>query len=227
MHSFESVCERYGITKGALSQYIKNRIEEVNKDGEHIIKSGQKIYFDDIAIARLDKMRNFVSNIELANEVAEQEAKIALLADNRKLRAKIEKLQEEKIQALADVTVAYKKLEDIRANFLEVSKVMRLESAQDKAAAAAAKEKAAAAAAEKEKIQQELQAAMQEIGQYKGIAQANADEAAQAKAELAKMQAQQIATTEKIAALQEATKKAEEALRAEKQKSWWQKLLGR
>lgn len=227
MHSFESVCERYGITKGALSQYIRPRIEEVNKDGEHIIRSGQKIYFDDVAIARLDKMRNFVSNVELANEVAEQEAKIALLAENRKLRAKIEKLQEEKTQALADVTVAYKKLEDIRANFLEASKTMRIESAQDKAAATAAKEQAALAAKEQEKIQKELQAVKEDIGKYKGIAQANADEAAQAKAELAKMQAQQIATTEKIAALQEATKKAEEALRAEKQKSWWQKLLGR
>lgn len=227
MHSFERVCERYGITKGALSQYIRPRMEEINKDGEHIIRSGQKIYFDDVAIARLDKMRNFVSNIELANEVAEQEAKIALLAENRKLRAKIEKLQEEKTQALADVTVVYKKLEDIRANFLEASKVMRLESAQDKAAAEAAKEQAALAAKEQEKIQKELQAVKEDIGKYKGIAQANADAAAQAKAELAKMQAQQIATTEKIAALQEATKKAEEALRAEKQKSWWQKLLGR
>ena len=104
---------------------------------------------------------------------------------------------------------------------------MRLESAQDKAAATAAKEQAALAAKEQEKIQKELQAVKEDIGKYKGIAQANADEAAQAKAELAKMQAQQIATTEKIAALQEATKKAEEALRAEKQKSWWQKLLGR
>ena len=227
MHSFERVCERYGITKGALSQYIRPRMEEINKDGEHIIRSGQKIYFDDVAIARLDKMRNFVSNIELANEVAEQEAKIALLAENRKLRAKIEKLQEEKTQALADVTVVYKKLEDIRANFLEASKVMRLESAQDKAAAEAAKEQAAAAAAEKEKIQQALQAAMQNIGQYKGIAQVNANEATRAKEELAKVKEQQLAAERKIAELQAAKSQAEEALQAEKSKSWWQRLLGK
>lgn len=227
MHSFESICERYGITKGALSQYIKNRTEEINKDGEHIIRNGQKVYFDDVAVQRLDKMRNFVSNIELANEVAAQEAKIALLAENRKLRAKIEKLQEEKTQALADVAAAYKQLESVRTNYVEVSKIMRLESAKDKAAALSAKEQAAAAAEEKEKIQQELQAAKEEIGQYKGIAQAHADEAAQAKAEVTKMQAQQTTNIEKIAALQAATKKAEEALRAEKQKSWWQKLLGR
>lgn len=227
MHSFERVCERYGITKGALSQYIRPRMEEINKDGEHIIRSGQKIYFDDVAIARLDKMRNFVSNIELANEVAEQEAKIALLAENRKLRAKIEKLQEEKTQALADVTVVYKKLEDIRANFLEASKVMRLESAQDKAAAEAAKEQAAAAAAEKEKIQQALQAAMQNIGQYKGIAQVNTDEATRAKEELAKVKEQQLAAERKIAELQAAKSQAEEALQAEKSKSWWQRLLGK
>lgn len=227
MHSFERVCERYGITKGALSQYIRPRMEEINKDGEHIIRSGQKIYFDDVAIARLDKMRNFVSNIELANEVAEQEAKIALLAENRKLRAKIEKLQEEKTQALADVTVVYKKLEDIRANFLEASKVMRLESAQDKAAAEAAKEQAALAAKEQEKIQKELQAVKEDIGKYKGIAQANADAAAQAKAEVTKMQAEQIATTEKMAALQASVVVAQEELAKEKNKSWWQKLLGR
>lgn len=227
MHSFESVCERYGITKGALSQYIKNRIEEVNKDGEHIIKSGQKIYFDDVAVERLDKMRNFVSNIELANEVATQEAKIALLAENRKLRAKIEKLQEEKTQALADVAAAYKQLESVRTNYVEVSKVMRLESAQDKAAATAAKEQAAAAAAEKEKIQQELQEAMQNIGQYKGIAQVNADEATRAKEELAKVKEQQLAAERKIAELQAAKSQAEEALQAEKSKSWWQRLLGK
>ena len=227
MHSFESVCERYGITKGALSQYIRPRIEEVNKDGEHIIRSGQKIYFDDVAIARLDKMRNFVSNVELANEVAEQEAKIALLAENRKLRAKIEKLQEEKTQALADVTVAYKKLEDIRANFLEASKTMRIESAQDKAAATAAKEQAAAAAEEKKQVQQELQAAKEEIGKHKAIAQAQADEAARAKAALVKAQEQQLASERKIAELQAAAKKAQEELKAEKSKSWWQKLIGR
>lgn len=226
MHSFENICERYGITKGALSQYIKPRTEEINRDGEHIIRSGQKIYFDDLAVQRLDKMRNFVSNIELANEVAEQEAKIALLAENRKLRAKIEKLQEEKTQALADVTVAYKKLEDIRANFLEASKVMRLESAQDKAAATAAKEHAASAAAEKEKIQQELQAAKEDIGQYKGIAQAQADEAAKAKAALAHAQEQQVTAAEKIAELQAAVNKAEQALAKEKGKSIWQKIFG-
>ena len=227
MHSFESVCERYGITKGALSQYIKNRIEEVNKDGEHIIRSGQKIYFDDVAITKLDKMRNFTSNVELAQEVAEQEAKIALLAENRKLRAKIEKLQEEKTQALADVATAYKQLESIRTNYIEVSKVMRLESAQDKAAAVAAKEQAAAAAAEKEKIQQELQAAMQDIGKYKGIAQAQADETAQAKAALVQAQEQPLAAERKIAELQAAKSQAEEALQAEKSKSWWQRLLGK
>ena len=227
MHSFESVCERYGITKGALSQYIKNRIEEVNKDGEHIIRSGQKIYFDDVAIKRLDQMRNFVSNIELANEVAEQEAKIALLAENRKLRAKIEKLQEEKTQALADVTVAYKKLEDIRANFLEASKVMRLESAQDKAAATAAKEQAAAAAEEKKQVEQELQAAKEEIGQYKGIAQAQADEAAKAKAALVQAQEQQLASERKIAELQATVTAAQEEVKAERNKSIWQKIFGR
>ena len=113
MHSFENLCERYGITKGALSQYLKPRIDEINKDGEHIVRSGQKIYFDDMAIKRLDQMRNFTSNVELAQEVAEQEAKIALLAENRKLRAKIEKLQEEKTQALADVATAYKQLESV------------------------------------------------------------------------------------------------------------------
>lgn len=227
MHSFERVCERYGITKGALSQYIRPRMEEINKDGEHIIRSGQKIYFDDVAVERLDKMRNFNSSIELAQEVAEKEAHIAVLQENKILRAKIEKLQQEKIQALADVTEAYKKLEDIRANFLEASKVMRLESAQDKAAALTAKEQVAAVAAEKEKIQQELQVAIQEIGQYKGMAQAHADETAKAQAALAQAQEQQLVAKQKIAELKAAKAKAEEALQTEKSKSWWHKLLGR
>lgn len=227
MHSFESVCERYGITKGALSQYIKNRIEEVNKDGEHIIKSGQKIYFDDVAVERLDKMRNFTSNLELANEITAQQEKLKLYEENRKLRILIATLQKEKTQALADVATAYKQLDSIRTEFLDVSKIMRLESAQDKAAATAAKEQAAAAAEEKEKIQQELQAVKEDIGKYKGIAQANADAAAQAKAEVAKMQAEQIATTEKMAALQASVVVAQEELAKEKNKSWWQKLIGR
>ncbi|MGM9582710.1 MAG: hypothetical protein ACI3WU_03185 [Phascolarctobacterium sp.] len=227
MHSFESICERYGITKGALSQYLKPRIEIINKDDEHIIRSGQKMYFDDVAIKRLDKMRNFNSSIELAQEVAEKEAHIAVLQENKVLRAKIEKLQQEKIQALADVATAYKQLESVRENYVEVSKIMRLESAQDKAAATAAKEQAAAAAAEKEKIQQELQAAMQDIGKYKGIAQVNADEAAQAKAALAHAQEQQVAAERKIAELQAVVERATQELKQEKQKSWWQKLFGR
>ena len=227
MHSFESVCERYGITKGALSQYIKNRIEEVNKDGEHIIKSGQKIYFDDVAVERLDKMRNFTSNLELANEITAQQEKLKLYEENRKLRILIATLQKEKTQALADVATAYKQLDSIRTEFLDVSKIMRLESAQDKAAAEAAKEQAAAATTEKKQVQQELQAAKEEIGQYKGIAQARADEAAQAKAALVQAKEQQLAAERKIAELQAVAERATQELKEEKQKSWWQKLLGR
>lgn len=227
MHSFESICERYSITKGALSQYIKNRIEEVNKDGEHIIRSGQKIYFDDVAVERLDKMRNFISNIELANEITAQQEKLKLYEENRKLRILIETLQKEKTQALADVATAYKQLESVRTEFLDVSKIMRLESAQNKAAATAAKEQAAAAAAEKEKLQQELKETREEIGIYKGIAQAHADEAAQAKAALTKAQEQQLAAERKIAELQASVVATQEALTKKKSKSWWQKLIGR
>ena len=226
MYGFESVCERYGITKGALSQYLKNRTEEVNKDGEHIVRSGQKIYFDDVAIQRLDKMRNFVSNLELANEITTQQEKLKLYEENRKLRILIETLQKEKTQALADVATAYKQLESVRTEFLDVSKIMRLESAQDKAAAEAAKEQAAAAAAEQEKLQQALQKAKEEIGEYKGIAQARADETAQAKAALVQAQEQQLAAERKIAELQAAVNKAEQALAKEKGKSIWQKIFG-
>lgn len=227
MHSFESICERYGITKGALSQYLKNRTEEINRDGEHIIRSGQKIYFDDISIARLDKMRNFTSNIELASEIAAQKQKIDLLDENRKLRILLAKLQQDQVKALADANATHKKLEEMQQHYIETSKVMRLESAQDKAAVTAAKEQAATAAAEKKQVQQELQAAKEEIGQYKGIAKANADEAAQAKAALVKAQEQQLASERKIAELQADAKKAQEELKAEKSKSWWQKLIGR
>ena len=136
-------------------------------------------------------------------------------------------MQEEKTQALADVATAYKQLESVRANFLEASKVMRLESAQDKATALTAKEQAAAAAAEQEKLQQALHKAKEEIGQYKGIAQVNADEATRAKEELAKVKEQQLAAERKIAELQAAKSQAEEALQAEKSKSWWQRLLGK
>lgn len=226
MHSFENICERYGITKGALSQYIRPRIEEINRDGEHIIRSGQKIYFDDVAVERLDKMRNFISNIELANEITAQQEKLKLYEENRKLRILIETLQKEKTQALADVATAYKQLESVRTEFLDVSKIMRLESAQDKAAAEAAKEQAAAAAAEQEKLQQALQKAKEEIGEYKGIAQARADETAQAKAALVQAQEQQLAAERKIAELQAAVNKAEQALAKEKGKSIWQKIFG-
>lgn len=227
MHSFESICERYGITKGALSQYIRPRIEEINKDGEHIIRSGQKIYFDDVAVQRLDKMRNFTSNIELASEITAQKQKIDLLDENRKLRILLAKLQQDQAKALADANATHKKLEEMQQHYIEASKVMRVESAQDKAAAVAAKEQAAAAAAEQEKLQQALQKATEEIGEYKGIAQARADETAQAKAALVQAQEQQLAAERKIAELQATAKKAEEALQAEKSKSWWQKLIGK
>ena len=227
MHSFESVCERYGITKGALSQYIKNRIEEVNQDGEHIIRSGQKIYFDDVAIARLDKIRNFTSNIELAAEIASQKQKIDLLDENRKLRILLSKLQQDHTKALADANATHKKLEEMQQHYIETSKVMRLESAQDKAAAEAAKKQAAAIAEEKKQIQQELQAAMQNIGLYKAIAQVNADAAEQAKAALMQAQEKQLASERKIAELQATATAAQEELKAERNKSIWQKIFGR
>lgn len=227
MHSFESICERYGITKGALSQYIRPRIEEINKDGEHIIRSGQKIYFDDVAVQRLDKMRNFTSNIELASEIASQKQKIDLLDENRKLRILLSKLQQDHTKALADANATHKKLEEMQQHYIETSKVMRLESAQDKAAAEAAKKQAAAIAEEKKQIQQELQAAMQNIGQYKAIAQVNADAAEQAKAALMQAQEKQLASERKIAELQETATAAQEELKAERNKSIWQKIFGR
>lgn len=47
------------MTPQGLRQFIRSRLDEINSDGEHVKCKGHKWQFDDVAIDRLDEMRNY------------------------------------------------------------------------------------------------------------------------------------------------------------------------
>lgn len=58
-YTFGDLLSRYGIKKSAFSRFLARHLEEINKSGNHAIKSPSGWIFDDFAVEILDRLRNF------------------------------------------------------------------------------------------------------------------------------------------------------------------------
>lgn len=58
-YTFVDLQGRYDLAQDALYKFISRHLDEINKDGAHAVKTQNKWFFDDIAVARLDRLRNF------------------------------------------------------------------------------------------------------------------------------------------------------------------------
>lgn len=48
---------RYGMKQSAFSRFLNRHISDINASGSHIIKAGGLLYFDDVAVQCLDRLR--------------------------------------------------------------------------------------------------------------------------------------------------------------------------
>ena len=84
---------RYGMKKSALSRFISRHLGEINKNGEHAVKTATGWSFDDAALQVLDRLRKFgvidvtsAADTEYVNELKDMISE---------LRKKIIKIQDE------------------------------------------------------------------------------------------------------------------------------------
>ena len=66
MVGLKGVAEYFGVTLPNISIYVKKHLDEINSDGQHAFIHKGKWHFDDIAIARLEKLR---SNLPIENKL--------------------------------------------------------------------------------------------------------------------------------------------------------------
>ena len=88
MKTFQEMCGRYDISKSTFSMWLKRNRESIDPNGTHIKKACNKVFFDDFAVAKIDKLRGY----ELTKNV---NSFASLEAEIKRLRNENLKLQEE------------------------------------------------------------------------------------------------------------------------------------
>ena len=83
--TLSDLCRRYNQKQNTMSMFISKYRDEIDPDGTHIIRSGRKVYFDDFAIAKIDKLRNYTPGVILAEEQEADPMEIIML--HQKLEA--------------------------------------------------------------------------------------------------------------------------------------------
>lgn len=58
-YTFSDLQNRYGMQKSALHKFLTRHMSEINRNGQHAVKTQNKWLFDDIAISVIDRMRNY------------------------------------------------------------------------------------------------------------------------------------------------------------------------
>lgn len=107
MKTFQEVCDRYNIKKSALSLFVKAHRNEIDPDRTHLSKDGRIVFFDEYAVAMMDKIRGYISNLSEFRDVPMSDPEIIKLQrENIELKDEIIKQLREKNEMaakLADV----------------------------------------------------------------------------------------------------------------------------
>jgi hypothetical protein len=221
-YTLTDLMERYNKTRQALQQYIVSHLQKLNSDGiEHVKKEKGDWKLDRKAVKKLDEMRGYNDSITLADEVQQKKKEAELLQEISNLKTAMLTIKEEYQREKEEL---YKQLlaEKDRAHAAELlqlqsrSQLEQLEQAKDIAEqqAAAAQERATASEAATAQERQKAEAAAQAAAKERTAEQTTAAE------KLAKVK-------DKYSKLAEENYKLKAALQEERQKSWFDRLLGR
>lgn len=59
LKEIKDLTARYGLSEQGLRKFIREHLSELNSDGQHVKRVGRTWKLDDVAIARLDKLRRY------------------------------------------------------------------------------------------------------------------------------------------------------------------------
>lgn len=216
-YSITDLMTRYNMTRQGVQQFLTRHLSELNTQGvEHVAKIKGDWVIDSTALERLDNMRGYNDSVVLASEV--------------KQLTKIEELQQQIIELKEAANIMreqhHRETNRLRDHITELmgqahSAQLLLTTAesgkqQAEAEKAGLTERLSKAESTLEEIRIENKNLAIKNGQLSGILNAMGD------------------TTKEIQELKNSiaqkdieNKKLQEQLEAEKNKSWWQKLLGK
>lgn len=107
-YTFVELQSRYDLAQDALYKFISRHLDEINKDGNHAVKTQNKWFFDDIAVAHLDRLRNFAqvatdtqNNQQLHDMISNLQQQL-IIAQNANIRH-LETISELKGQLIAEL----------------------------------------------------------------------------------------------------------------------------
>lgn len=109
MHSYTlpDLQNRYGMRKSALHKFLVRHLGEINRSGQHALKTQNRWLFDDFAVSVLDRLRNFnqvipadVATIETLNDTISNLQQQLLTAQQNNLQ------QLKEISALKDQLIS-------------------------------------------------------------------------------------------------------------------------
>ena len=134
-YTFSDLMGRYDMKKSALSRFLSRHLNEINRNGEHAVKTTTGWSFDDSAIQVLDRLRKFgtidataTNNAEYVNELKDivselRKRIIALQDENSDLKSQLidaVKVQVELNKQLAGVSIQLLQLQQRKGDAVEL-----------------------------------------------------------------------------------------------------------
>lgn len=211
IYTITDLMQRYGLTRQGVQKSLDKFKGQINADGLHLQKIKGDWQIDSTGIEILDKARGYNSNVALESELRQARRERELMEEISTLKTAMLKIKEQYQQQ----QLAYRdKIDELKdrahaAELLQLQSRAQLEQLQQ-AKESAEQAAAAAATQEREKAETAALAAVKE----------KADELAAAIEKQTEIQT-------KYKAIAEENYKLKAALQAERQKSWFERLLGR
>ena len=216
-YSITDLMNRYNMTRQGVQQFLTRHLSELNTQGvEHAAKVKGDWIIDSTALERLDAMRGYNDSVVLASEV--------------KQLSKIEELQQQIIELKEAANLMreqhHRETNQLRDKIMELtgqahSAQLLLSTAQSgqeqaEAANAGLQAQLSKTAKELDDLRGENKELLEKNGKLAGILSTMGDKNTEINT-----------LKNNIAQKDIENKKLQEQLAAEKNKSWWQKLIGR
>ena len=216
-YTITDLMNRYNMTRQGVQQFLTRHLEELNTQGvEHATKIKGDWIIDSTALERLDNMRGYNDSVVLASEV--------------KQLTKIEELQQQIIELKEAANLMreqhHRETNQLRDKIMELtgqahSAQLLLSTAQSgqeqaEAANAGLQAQLSKTAKELDELRGENKELLEKNGKLAGILSTMGDKNTEINT-----------LKNNIAQKDIENKKLQEQLAAEKNKSWWQKLLGK
>lgn len=108
-YTFADLQNRYGLSPEALYKFIQRHLNEINKNGKHAVKNQNKWLFDEVALSKMDRLRNFaqiapdnIQNQQELNDIISNLQQQLITAQNANIRH-LEAISELKGQLIAEL----------------------------------------------------------------------------------------------------------------------------